>query len=153
ETAKSVQLDAPPRMGRRLSWLLLAALASLAFLASTNHLWQDIGVVAFMWGIPLTLYLLSFIICFDNERWYLRKRFGALTILSLVWLTAISNYSAVNDGMDYVQKVIALAFARPTFETAEEAEAYAKKTFSEKVEATQLHGRSIGFTIRKMPVK
>ena len=47
--------------------------ASMAFLAITNHLCQDIAVVPFMWVIPLSLYLLSFIICFDSERWYVRK--------------------------------------------------------------------------------
>jgi hypothetical protein len=98
-----------------------------------------------MWVIPLSLYLLSFIICFDNERWYWRKTYGLLTILMLMWLTAINKYDAVNDGMEYVQKVAVMTFSRPTFDDADEAQAYAKKTFNEKVAATQLHGKSIGF--------
>jgi hypothetical protein len=65
----------PPNFGLRIAWLAMAALASLTFLAITNHLCQDIAVVPFMWVIPLSLYLLSFIICFDTERWYLRKTF------------------------------------------------------------------------------
>src|SRR5437868_5542259 len=43
------QTDGPPRAGLRASWLLLAALASMSFLAITNHLCQDIAVVPFMW--------------------------------------------------------------------------------------------------------
>jgi len=127
-----------------MSWLAMAALASMAFLAITNHLCQDIAVVPFMWVIPLSLYLLSFIICFDNERWYWRKTYGALAIFVLLWLTAINKYDAVNDGMEYVQKVVVMTFSRPTFDDADEAQAYAKKTFNAKVAATQLQGRSIG---------
>jgi hypothetical protein len=98
--------DQPPKIGLRAAWLALAALASLAFLAITNHLCQDIAVVPFMWVIPLSLYLLSFIICFDNERWYLRKTFGALAIVMVLWLTAIQNYGAVNDGFEWVQSPV-----------------------------------------------
>src|SRR5262245_3371698 len=79
----------------------------MALLAITNHLCQDIAVVPFMWVIPLSLYLLSFIICFDNERWYLRKTFGASAIIVILWLTAIQNYSAVNSALEWVQKPVA----------------------------------------------
>ncbi len=149
----AAEAKAPPRMGRRFTWLGLAALASMAFLAITNHLCQDIAVVPFMWVIPLSLYLLSFIICFDNERWYLRKTFGVLTILSVMWLTAVENYSSVNDGMEYAQKVVVTMFTRPTFENADDAAAYTKKTLKEKINSAQLHGRSIGFTFRGRPFK
>lgn len=143
--AKPAEVDKAPSVGQRSSWLALAALASMAFLAITNHLCQDIAVVPFMWVIPLSLYLLSFIICFDNERWYLRKTYGTLAILSILWLTAIHNYSAVNDGMEYAQKVVAWTFTRQTFADDDEAAAYKKKSLSEKIAATQLHGKSIGF--------
>jgi hypothetical protein len=143
-------VDSPPRVGLRVSWLLLAALASMAFLAITNHLCQDIAVVPFMWVIPLSLYLLSFIICFDNERWYLRKTFGVAAILMILWLTAIKEYSAVNDAMEYGQRLIVATFTRPTFDDAAEAEAYAKKTFSEKVKTAELHGRYVGIWVGRM---
>ena len=45
---------------------------SLMLLATTNHVCQDVAVVPFLWVIPLGLYLLSFVICFDHERWYRR---------------------------------------------------------------------------------
>ena len=35
-------------------------------------------MVPFLWVLPLALYLLSFILCFDNERWYRRRAFGLL---------------------------------------------------------------------------
>ncbi|MEI6235053.1 MAG: fused MFS/spermidine synthase [Planctomycetota bacterium] len=57
---------------RRILWVLLPAVASVLLLASTNHLCQDVAVIPFLWVLPLSLYLLSFIICFEHERWYAR---------------------------------------------------------------------------------
>src|SRR5688572_14376753 len=58
KTSEEPPPDAPPSGWLRFGWLALAALASMAFLAITNHLCQDIAVVPFMWVIPLSLYLL-----------------------------------------------------------------------------------------------
>ena len=55
-----------------LLWLLLPACASVLLLATTNKLCQDVAVIPFLWVVPLALYLLSFIICFDSPRWYVR---------------------------------------------------------------------------------
>lgn len=79
----------PPTFGRKLSWVLLAALSSMTLLAVTNHLCQDIAVVPFMWVAPLSLYLISFIICFDRERWYSRKFFGVAGIVSILVLSTL----------------------------------------------------------------
>ncbi len=59
----------------RLLWLLLPACASVLLLATTNKICQEVAVVPFLWVLPLALYLLSFIICFDNPRWYARLPF------------------------------------------------------------------------------
>jgi hypothetical protein len=109
----------PPPASLRIAWLALAGLASMAFLAITNHLSQDIAVVPFMWVIPLSIYLISFIICFDNERWYLRKTFGFLAILGILWMTAMNHYGAVNTGLEYPQKFVRTLFtAAPKVEDA-----------------------------------
>ncbi len=71
---------------RRLLWLLLPACASASLLATTNKLCQDVAVIPFLWVLPLCLYLLTFIIAFDNPRWYLRRVFGVLMLLSGVVL-------------------------------------------------------------------
>jgi SAM-dependent methyltransferase len=73
----------------RLGWLLLPALASLLLMAITNHLCQDVAVVPFFWVIPLSLYLLSFIICFDREAWYRRRIFSALTFCAVAGVCLI----------------------------------------------------------------
>ncbi len=52
--------------------LALAACGSAMLLATTNQLCQDIAALPFLLILPLCLYLLSFVICFDNPRWYQR---------------------------------------------------------------------------------
>jgi hypothetical protein len=62
-------------IGTCVLWLTLAACASVMFLATTNQICQDIAVVPFLWVLPLSLYLLSFVICFDKPKWYSRGVF------------------------------------------------------------------------------
>ena len=72
---------------RRLLWLALPAFASMLLLATTNHVCQDMPSVPFLWVVPLSLYLLSFIIAFDHERWYRRLPYG-LAALVAIYLAA-----------------------------------------------------------------
>ncbi|MBL8941339.1 MAG: ferrichrome ABC transporter permease [Archangium sp.] len=65
-------------------WVALAALPSLLLLAITNHLCQEIAVVPFLWVLPLALYLVSLILCFEGTRWYRRALFVPLLGLLLV---------------------------------------------------------------------
>src|ERR1017187_4172603 len=51
-------------------WLLLPAVASVLLLAITNHLSQNVAAIPFLWVLPLSIYLLSFILCFEGEGWY-----------------------------------------------------------------------------------
>ncbi|HEX3996982.1 MAG TPA: fused MFS/spermidine synthase [Pirellulales bacterium] len=71
----------------RFLWLALPACGSLMLLATTNHVCQDVAVVPFLWIVPLALYLVSFIICFDHERWY-RRRSWSVAALALVFLAS-----------------------------------------------------------------
>ena len=73
----------PPSRSLQALWFLLPAMASLMLLATTNLMCQEIAVVPFLWVLPLSLYLISFIICFDNPRWYQRGIFQVLLALSL----------------------------------------------------------------------
>lgn len=69
-----------PGWGRMLLWLGLAACGSAMLLATTNQLCIDVATVPFLWVLPLCLYLISFIICFDNPHWYDRRVFGLLLL-------------------------------------------------------------------------
>ena len=53
-------------------WIALSACSSALLLAITNHVSQNIAAVPLLWVIPLSLYLLSFNLCFAGERWYQR---------------------------------------------------------------------------------
>jgi len=64
-------------------WASLAAVPSALLLAVTTHLTQDVAAIPFLWIVPLALYLLSFILCFDADGWYRRPVFMVLLIPSL----------------------------------------------------------------------
>lgn len=69
-----------PGIGRMLLWLGLAACSSAMLLATTNQLCIDVATVPFLWVLPLSLYLISFIICFDSPQWYDRRAYGLLLV-------------------------------------------------------------------------
>lgn len=76
----------PPPFVDRLLWVAFAACGSMLLLSLTNQMCQDVAVVPFLWVIPLSLYLLTFVISFDHSRWYRRR----------IWIpTAIFSISAV----------------------------------------------------------
>lgn len=65
--------DAPaPGARQYFFWIALPACASVLLLAITNHLSQNVAAIPFLWVLPLSLYLLSFILCFDRPAWYQR---------------------------------------------------------------------------------
>ncbi|MBA4106757.1 MAG: hypothetical protein C0485_13455 [Pirellula sp.] len=71
-TASKADVDDSKRPLQRFFWLALPALASVALLAITNHLCQDILSAPLLWIAPMVVYLLSFILTFDSDRWYRR---------------------------------------------------------------------------------
>jgi hypothetical protein len=74
---------APERAGggTHALWILLAMCPSMLLLSITSHLSMDVAPIPFLWVLPLALYLLSFILCFDAAGWYRRPWFlGALPI-------------------------------------------------------------------------
>ena len=78
---------APDRLTRVL-WMALPAVASVLFLAVTNQISQDVAVVPFLWVLPLGIYLLSFIVCFERDAWYYRPVFAGLlapAMVGVVW--------------------------------------------------------------------
>jgi hypothetical protein len=64
-------------------WFILAMLPSVMLLATTNEVCMDIAVVPFLWIVPLTLYLLSFILTFESDRFYNRRVMTLVTAFSL----------------------------------------------------------------------
>jgi len=59
-----------------LFWLGLSAAGSTMLLATTNIVTQDIAVSPFLWIAPLSIYLLTFVLAFEHDRWYARLPFA-----------------------------------------------------------------------------
>ncbi len=78
-----------PWWWERLSWIGLSALSSLMFIATTNHVCHDIATVPFLWIIPLALYLVTFIVCFDHPRWYIRPLWCGMCVAAILALVVL----------------------------------------------------------------
>ncbi|HET8547255.1 MAG TPA: fused MFS/spermidine synthase, partial [Bryobacteraceae bacterium] len=68
---------------------ILPACASALLLAATGYLSENIAPVPLLWIVPLTAYLLSFILCFAPGGWYrtgLYLRLHVLALLGMAWL-------------------------------------------------------------------
>ena len=66
-----------PSARRQALWVVLAATGSFLLLAVTNHICENISSIPLLWIVPLSIYLLSFILCFDSSRWYRRELVAA----------------------------------------------------------------------------
>ena len=87
QAAKQVDTTpvARPSLSECLLWIGLAATASILLLTLTQQLTNDVAPVPFLWVLPLSIYLLSFILCFDAPRYYVRSAF--LIALPIALLT------------------------------------------------------------------
>jgi hypothetical protein len=72
----------------KLFWVALAACASTLLLVVTSLLTANIAPIPLLWVLPLSVYLLSFILCFESNRWYPRPVFLSLVIPALGCLAA-----------------------------------------------------------------
>jgi spermidine synthase len=72
---------ARPRWTLQLLWVALAADATALLMAITNHLLQNVAAVPMLWILPLAIYLLSLILCFEGHGWY--RRFLFLRLLAV----------------------------------------------------------------------
>lgn len=101
----------PPSIGARIGWVALAAIPSALLLSVTNHLTADVAAIPFLWIVPLTLYLLSFILCFDTKGWYHRLFFLTLLPLALLWMA----YGLDKGTEDMSVKLLVSAFSAAFF--------------------------------------
>ena len=83
ETAADAEAAPKPRAVQYWTWMGLAACASTLLLAITNHMSQNIAAIPFLWILPLAIYLLSFILCFEGSGWYRRTPYLQLFAVAL----------------------------------------------------------------------
>jgi len=59
--------EAPPAFGRMIYWVALAFVPSALMIAATSHITTDVAAAPFLWVLPLSLYLISFILVFSRR--------------------------------------------------------------------------------------
>src|SRR5262245_10159006 len=101
--------ETPPAVSDYLLWLAFAALGSVLLLASTSHITQNITSVPFLWVLPLTLYLLTFVLAFEGRGgrgWY-DPRWGIYAALAFA--------VAMAAGLSASRGVLDIALAVPLY--------------------------------------
>jgi hypothetical protein len=68
---------------QRALWMLLPAASSLLLCSFTSHLSQNVAAIPLLWILPLSMYLLSFILAFHSPRAYPRWTMIRLTACTL----------------------------------------------------------------------
>jgi len=74
---------------QRVAWLLLPACAVILLMGVTNLLCLDVASVPLLWVVPLSLYLVTFILCFASKRYHHPRVFFALALIALIANTAL----------------------------------------------------------------
>jgi len=77
--------EARTSITQRLLWLGLSACGTVMLLSVTNLICQEVAVVPFLWVLPLSIYLLSFVLCFKHGDFYRRGFFHLLFAAAAVW--------------------------------------------------------------------
>lgn len=76
-------------------WLVFSAIGSVILLGATNQMTQNVAAVPLLWVVPLSLYLLTFVIAFcgakRTSRWYL--------VVLLVVMPAFRNALLLGDAL------------------------------------------------------
>lgn len=67
--------------GRAAAWLGLSTIPNVLLAATTQRLSEDVAAGPLQWLIPLSLYLLTFIVSFEKPAWY--RRWPWLVLLAL----------------------------------------------------------------------
>ena len=75
--------DSAPGFLQLLLWVSLAACASVLLIAVTNHMSENVAPIPLLWVLPLAIYLLTFIFCFESGRFYHRWLFIPLLFPAL----------------------------------------------------------------------
>ena len=113
EDPASIEPSAAPSLGEQGLWLLLAALGSLLLLAITTHITQNVASVPFLWVLPLAIYLVTFILCFDGEGWYRRRVYKPLAAVVSVLLALGLSYRFSEGGFE--RGLLEILYAVPLY--------------------------------------
>lgn len=107
-----------PSVWRCFFWLALSAFGAMGLLALTDHICQDVAVVPFLWVAPLSLYLITFIVCFHSDMWYRPNLFSGLTLSVLLLIAGVSfreNLQPAIDRVNWLLEPVGLSGEIPHF--------------------------------------
>jgi hypothetical protein len=84
--------SAAPMVRQRLTWIGLAFVPSALLLAVTQHLTTDVAAAPLLWVLPLALFLLTFVITFQQRPVldHRRMRLSAAVLCPLVLLCVVA---------------------------------------------------------------
>jgi SAM-dependent methyltransferase len=90
---------AEPRPAARAiaAWLALSTMGAWLLLAVTNHLTQNVPSIPLLWVVPLAIYLLTFILCFEGRAWYRRDAYLA----GLAWMVCMMAWFLVDKDLEF----------------------------------------------------
>ncbi len=88
-----------PTLGRRVRWIVLSFAPSSLLLGVTTYVTTDLASVPLLWVLPLSLYLISFIVAFRRDSWgsspFFVKRQGFLLLAAAITFFAQATEPAV----------------------------------------------------------
>ncbi len=96
QRAETVE-ETPPGARQIALWLALSAMGSVMLLAVSNHLTQNISSIPLLWVVPLAVYLLTFILCFEGRRWYRRDVY----LGSLLWMLCVMAWFLADKSLQF----------------------------------------------------
>ena len=87
----------------RALWLGLSATGAVLLMATSNQLTRNVAAVPFLWILPLSLYLLSFIIAFERDRWYVRPLWAGVYLATLL---GVMHWLGRDDEPDFIAQLV-----------------------------------------------
>jgi SAM-dependent methyltransferase len=99
------EIDDKPGRVTQVLWIALAACGSAMLLSVTNEISSNVAAVPFLWVLPLSLYLLTFIICFSGSRWVPHKFFLRLLVVALGGMTYALETQTVDIPLVYMVSI------------------------------------------------
>lgn len=106
ELARDLSKVARPGLSHIALWIILPACGTMLLLSLTNQMCQDIAVVPFLWVLPLSLYLLTFVIAFDAPRHYRRWLWIPCTVGAIGMVVYLMNQQFASGEMHITWQII-----------------------------------------------
>jgi spermidine synthase len=79
-----------PTIKQKLQWILLSFLPSSLLLGVTTYITTDIASIPLLWAVPLSIYLLTFVLAFSRKSFRLHPFFTSLSPLVLAGTIALT---------------------------------------------------------------